>query len=213
MTDPAQRFRYDQLTPAARTLLENHDELDLAEMLAQANVDLARWAEAESADAAAGSYALRAERVEAVLAAVTSLHERWVAAGPPPLGVPMARWWDKRLVELGTVLEQSAHATPVVDGMRAQLAALIRHVPVPAADTMPARHIRVLARHPDEPTVNRFTLSLVDHIRAEFGNTIRMDIATDAHEEPADETATEATGGSCSPGAPETEPNNPKESP
>ncbi|MFM9635930.1 hypothetical protein [Streptomyces turgidiscabies] len=149
--------------------------------------------------------------------AVTALYERWVKAGPPPLGVPMARWWDKRLVELRAALEQPAPASvnnpPAPDSMRAQLADLIRNVPVPAADPTPARHIRVTARHPDEPTVNRFALSLVDHIRAEFGDSIRMNIATDAREEPADETATEATGGSCSPGAPETEPNNPKESP
>ncbi|MFH9823045.1 hypothetical protein [Streptomyces bobili] len=31
---------------------------------------------------------------------VIDLYERWVKAGPPPLGTPIARWWDKRLVEL-----------------------------------------------------------------------------------------------------------------
>ncbi|MFD9444973.1 hypothetical protein [Streptomyces sp. NPDC060001] len=31
---------------------------------------------------------------------VIALYERWVKAGPPPLGVSLARWWDKRLVEL-----------------------------------------------------------------------------------------------------------------
>ncbi|MCX4703898.1 hypothetical protein [Streptomyces sp. NBC_01373] len=31
---------------------------------------------------------------------VIDLHERWVKAGPPPLGASLARWWDKRLVEL-----------------------------------------------------------------------------------------------------------------
>lgn len=31
---------------------------------------------------------------------VISLCEQWVKAGPPPLGTPMARWWDARLVEL-----------------------------------------------------------------------------------------------------------------
>ncbi|WP_329336144.1 hypothetical protein OG252_13245 [Streptomyces sp. NBC_01352] len=29
-----------------------------------------------------------------------ALYERWVKAGPPPLGASLARWWDKRLVEL-----------------------------------------------------------------------------------------------------------------
>lgn len=31
---------------------------------------------------------------------VAALHEQWVKAGPPPLGVPLARWWDRKLVEL-----------------------------------------------------------------------------------------------------------------
>lgn len=31
---------------------------------------------------------------------VIDLYERWVKAGPPPLGASMARWWDARLVEL-----------------------------------------------------------------------------------------------------------------
>lgn len=31
---------------------------------------------------------------------VIALYERWVKAGPPPLGVSLARWWDRRLVEL-----------------------------------------------------------------------------------------------------------------
>ncbi|MFF5984393.1 hypothetical protein ACFY78_36680 [Streptomyces olindensis] len=31
---------------------------------------------------------------------VIDLYERWVKAGPPPIGTPMSRWWDKRLVEL-----------------------------------------------------------------------------------------------------------------
>lgn len=30
---------------------------------------------------------------------VIALHEQWVKAGPPPLGVPLARWWDARLAE------------------------------------------------------------------------------------------------------------------
>lgn len=32
--------------------------------------------------------------------AMRILYERWVKAGPPPLGTSMSRWWDKRLVEL-----------------------------------------------------------------------------------------------------------------
>lgn len=37
---------------------------------------------------------------EADVSRVISLYERWVKAGPPPLGVSLSRWWDKRLVEL-----------------------------------------------------------------------------------------------------------------
>lgn len=65
--------RYDRLSPAARTLLENHDELDLAEMLAQAEAELRRYTEAESADAAAGSYAHRAEHADAAIERVQQL--------------------------------------------------------------------------------------------------------------------------------------------
>ena len=31
---------------------------------------------------------------------VMALYEAWVKAGPPPLGVSLSRWWDRRLVEL-----------------------------------------------------------------------------------------------------------------
>jgi hypothetical protein len=31
---------------------------------------------------------------------VGDLYARWVKAGPPPLGTPMSRWWDRRLAEL-----------------------------------------------------------------------------------------------------------------
>jgi hypothetical protein len=46
----------------------------------------------------------RAERAEAALARVQALADRWVKAGPPPLGASMARWWDMRLAELHTAL-------------------------------------------------------------------------------------------------------------
>lgn len=36
---------------------------------------------------------------------VIDLYESWVHAGPPPLGASMARWWDKRLVELRAALQ------------------------------------------------------------------------------------------------------------
>ncbi|MDX2528018.1 hypothetical protein [Streptomyces europaeiscabiei] len=51
-------------------------------------------------------------RAETELAGVRALRDRWVKAGPPPLGTPMSRWWDRRLVELGAALgpeQQGVH--------------------------------------------------------------------------------------------------------
>lgn len=31
---------------------------------------------------------------------VIDLYERWIKAGPPPIGTPLSRWWDARLGEL-----------------------------------------------------------------------------------------------------------------
>ena len=44
-----------------------------------------------------------------VVPRVTDLYERWVKAGPPPLGTPMARWWDRRLVELHEAIRPTRH--------------------------------------------------------------------------------------------------------
>jgi len=35
---------------------------------------------------------------------VNALYERWVKAGPPPLGSSINRWWDRRLAELGAAV-------------------------------------------------------------------------------------------------------------
>ncbi|NUS86339.1 MAG: hypothetical protein HOY75_27360 [Streptomyces sp.] len=40
------------------------------------------------------------------VAAVTALRERWVQAGPPPLGTSINREWDKRLAELDAALAE-----------------------------------------------------------------------------------------------------------
>lgn len=46
---------------------------------------------------------------------VIALYERWCAAGPPPLGTSMSRWWDARLVELHDAIRPPAHdAGPTV---------------------------------------------------------------------------------------------------
>ncbi|MEU4170993.1 hypothetical protein AB0F46_29450 [Streptomyces sp. NPDC026665] len=41
-----------------------------------------------------------ARTAEADVQRVIDLYDRWVKAGPPPLGASMARWWDARLAEL-----------------------------------------------------------------------------------------------------------------
>lgn len=38
------------------------------------------------------------------VARLADLHARWLAAGPPPLGQSINRWWDRRLAELGAAL-------------------------------------------------------------------------------------------------------------
>lgn len=48
---------------------------------------------------------------------VIALYEQWVKAGPPPLGVSLARWWDKRLVELRNAINEPGPAwTPPPPG-------------------------------------------------------------------------------------------------
>ncbi|MFE6634699.1 hypothetical protein ACFVFT_14820 [Streptomyces tendae] len=42
---------------------------------------------------------------------VITLHEQWVAAGPPPLGAPLARWWDGRLAELHNAIQPADQTT------------------------------------------------------------------------------------------------------
>lgn len=41
---------------------------------------------------------------------VIALYERWVKAGPPPIGTSMSRWWDARLVELRAALGEPGPA-------------------------------------------------------------------------------------------------------
>ena len=56
--------------------------------------------------------------VAGTLRGVVDLYERWVQAGPPPLGTPMSRWWDRRLAELHAALhptEPAPAATEATD--------------------------------------------------------------------------------------------------
>ncbi|MFE0036805.1 hypothetical protein [Streptomyces sp. NPDC059018] len=48
----------------------------------------------------------RAERAEATVKRVVDLQGHWTAAGPPPIGTPMARWWDRRLADLAAALAE-----------------------------------------------------------------------------------------------------------
>jgi hypothetical protein len=41
---------------------------------------------------------------ESDVSRVIALHERWVAEGGPALGVPVSRWWDRKLVELAQAI-------------------------------------------------------------------------------------------------------------
>ncbi|WP_432041444.1 hypothetical protein [Streptomyces cadmiisoli] len=41
---------------------------------------------------------------EATVQRVIDLYEQWVKAGPPKLGTPIAREWDRRLIELSTAI-------------------------------------------------------------------------------------------------------------
>lgn len=46
------------------------------------------------------TFAALHQSAESDVSRVVALYEQWVADGAPPLGTSMARWWDKKLVEL-----------------------------------------------------------------------------------------------------------------
>lgn len=111
MTDPA---------PAHGCMIDGQPAMPI--LISEYNALVARAAEAEAS-------ARRAEQAEAEvkrlglmvdeygagagaltdkLKRVRDLRDRWVKAGPPPLGTPIARWVDRRLVELNTILDEPA---------------------------------------------------------------------------------------------------------
>lgn len=53
----------------------------------------------------------RAEKAEAAVARVRALHTDWLSTGAPPLGTSIARWWDKRLIELAAALDEPKEPT------------------------------------------------------------------------------------------------------
>ncbi|MET8765500.1 hypothetical protein [Streptomyces sp. NPDC004658] len=51
-----------------------------------------------------------ARMADADMQRVIALYERWVKAGPPPLGASITRWWDTRLAELhAAILRPEEH--------------------------------------------------------------------------------------------------------
>jgi hypothetical protein len=75
---------WNKASPEAQELAAEYYEIDLAEMLVTAQAAVER---------------------------VRALADRWVKAGPPPLGTSIARWWDARLVELNTALKEPKDQT------------------------------------------------------------------------------------------------------
>ncbi|GGZ80358.1 hypothetical protein ACFOOM_07670 [Streptomyces echinoruber] len=49
---------------------------------------------------------------EADVSRVIDLYERWVKAGPPPIGTSLARWWDAHLAELHDAIRPPAKERP-----------------------------------------------------------------------------------------------------
>jgi hypothetical protein len=106
---------------AALSLREHAGELcDETESPAVAELlDSAMADEGQSADleTTARVFAGLHQSAAADVARVTALYEQWVTAGPPPLGTSIARWWDRRLVELHDAIvpptaEEAQQAAP-----------------------------------------------------------------------------------------------------
>ncbi|MDQ0809876.1 hypothetical protein QFZ63_001590 [Streptomyces sp. B3I7] len=51
------------------------------------------------------------DTAQAALDRVRALADSWAKAGPPPLGVSMARWWDKRLADLHNAIQPADQTT------------------------------------------------------------------------------------------------------
>jgi hypothetical protein len=113
--------RYDRLGPLARALVDDYDAIDLAEMLVKAQDELAALrmvARGYCPHCGRGDAGIttdqweqqrqRTDQAETAIARVRRLADGWVKAGPPPLGTPVSRWWDKRLVELLAALDEPA---------------------------------------------------------------------------------------------------------
>ncbi|MDT7847235.1 hypothetical protein [Streptomyces justiciae] len=51
-----------------------------------------------------------AEDQAAIVQQVNDLRRAWLKAGPPPIGTPLARWWDARLIALREALRAPSNA-------------------------------------------------------------------------------------------------------
>ena len=55
---------------------------------------------------------------EETVTRVIDLHKQWVKSGPPPLGAPLARWWDARLSELHNAIQPPTTRQKTPDELR-----------------------------------------------------------------------------------------------
>ena len=109
----ARRVKEHQLDDIRRALcdigfMEDDDpysHADLAEVIRQNGQALREEpgpaaTEATQTETTARVFAGLHHSAEQDVTRVINLYEAWVKAGPPPLGVPLSRWWDQHLVEL-----------------------------------------------------------------------------------------------------------------
>lgn len=54
---------------------------------------------------------VRESKAKAAIARVHALRTDWLSTGAPPLGTSIARWWDKRLIELAAALDEPKEPT------------------------------------------------------------------------------------------------------
>ncbi|MFI5992445.1 hypothetical protein ACIBAC_11410 [Streptomyces sp. NPDC051362] len=101
----ARRAKEHQLDDIRRALCDigfmqdddPYSHADLADVIRQNGQPATEATETETtARVSAGLHRSAEQDVTRVI----ELYERWVKEGAPPLGIPIARWWDKRLVEL-----------------------------------------------------------------------------------------------------------------
>lgn len=132
---------------------------------------------------------------------MNALADRWVKAGPPPLGTPLARWWDKRLIELNAALDEPAPATPAT-GLRHTVAAQVDTHTWTGNQTATTAW---LAGHPHHLDGTRLVIDTIDgpvpaphgYLLARWPDgdiTVMSPRAAAKRLHPAAPTATEATG-------------------